>query len=119
MNAPAIRTPFDQPPAEGEAVEIAEGVLWMRVPLPMALDHVNIFALEDGLGWTIIDTGFDSRRGRAIWERMLAGPLAGHAGCGDASPSRPYRPCGLVSGARRGIGHHPHRMALRPDAGAG
>lgn len=77
MNAPAIRTPFDTPPAEGEAAEVAEGVLWMRLPLPMALDHVNIFALEDGPGWTIIDTGFDSRRSRAVWERMLAGPLAG------------------------------------------
>lgn len=72
-----IRYPFDTPPAEGEALEVAPGILWMRLPLPMALDHVNIFALDDGDGWTIIDTGFDSKRGRAIWETLLAGPLAG------------------------------------------
>ena len=42
-----IRTPFDTPPAEGEATEIAPGVLWMRLPLPMALDHVNVYALDD------------------------------------------------------------------------
>ncbi|NUB44740.1 MBL fold metallo-hydrolase [Fertoebacter nigrum] len=43
----------------------------------MALDHVNIFALDDGDGWTVIDTGFASKRSRAIWEGLLAGPLAG------------------------------------------
>lgn len=72
-----IRYPFDTPPDEGKAQEVAPGVLWMRLPLPMALDHVNIFALDEGDSWTIIDTGFDSKRGRAIWERLLAGPLAG------------------------------------------
>lgn len=72
-----IRYPFDTPPDEGKAQEVAPGVLWMRLPLPMALDHVNIFALDEGDSWTIIDTGFDSKRGRTLWERLLAGPLAG------------------------------------------
>lgn len=76
-----IRYPFEAPPAEGEAVQVAEGILWMRLPLPMALDHVNVFALDEGPGpdggWTIVDTGMDSRRGRAIWEALLAGPLGG------------------------------------------
>jgi len=77
MNAAAIRSVFATPPAEGAAVKIADGVLWLRLPLPMALDHVNVFALDDGDGWTVIDTGFDTRRGRAIWQALLAGPLAG------------------------------------------
>ncbi|TMV78982.1 MBL fold metallo-hydrolase, partial [Thioclava sp. BHET1] len=72
-----IRYPFPSPPAEGEAIRIAEGVLWFRLPLPMALDHVNIYALEEADGWTVIDTGFDSRRARAIWARLLAGPMGG------------------------------------------
>ncbi|WP_296429214.1 MBL fold metallo-hydrolase [Yoonia sp.] len=72
-----IRYPFPTPPAEGEAVTVALGVLWMRLPLPMALDHVNVYALDDGAGWTIIDTGFASKRSRAIWEKLLAGPLQG------------------------------------------
>ncbi|MDN5785515.1 MBL fold metallo-hydrolase [Pseudorhodobacter sp.] len=72
-----IRYPFDAPPAEDKALEVAPGVLWMRLPLPMALDHVNIFALDDGDSWTVIDTGFDSKRSRAIWQRLLNGPLAG------------------------------------------
>jgi glyoxylase-like metal-dependent hydrolase (beta-lactamase superfamily II) len=72
-----IRHPFPEAPAEGQATRIAEGVLWLRLPLPMALDHVNVFALDDGDGWTIIDTGFASKRAKAIWEALLAGPLAG------------------------------------------
>lgn len=70
-----IRYPFPDPPAEGEAIEIAEGVLWIRLPLPMALDHVNVYALRDEDGWTIIDTGMNSRRTRLIWETVMAGPL--------------------------------------------
>lgn len=72
-----IRYPFDTPPAEGQAVEVAPGILWLRLPLPMALDHVNVFALDDGDGWTVVDTGFASKRAKAIWEGLLAGPLAG------------------------------------------
>ncbi len=69
--------PWSEPPAEGDAREVAEGVLWMRLPLPMALDHVNVYALRDEDGWTIVDTGFDTRRSRAIWKALLSGPLAG------------------------------------------
>lgn len=72
-----IRYPFERAPEPGAAVEIAEGVLWLRLPLPMALDHVNVYALDDGDGWTLIDTGLDTRRTRAAMETALAGPLAG------------------------------------------
>ena len=72
-----IRYPFDTPPAEGEAIAVADGVLWMRLPLPMALDHVNVYAFDDGDSWTIVDTGFDTKKTRAIWEKLLAGPLKG------------------------------------------
>lgn len=43
----------------------------------MKLDHVNVYALDDGDGWTIVDTGFSSKRSRALWDRLKAGPLAG------------------------------------------
>nr|WP_318272552.1 MBL fold metallo-hydrolase [Paracoccus saliphilus] len=91
-----IRTPFSLPPEEGAATEVAPGVLWMRLPLPMALDHVNVYALDDrDGGWSIVDTGFDSRRGRAIWETLLAGPLGG-------------RPVRQVLGTH----HHPDHIGL-------
>ena len=73
----AIKHPFPDPPAEGTATEVASGILWMRLPLPMALDHVNVYALEDGPGWALIDTGLHSRRGIALWQRLLDRPLKG------------------------------------------
>lgn len=73
----AIRHPFGTPPEEGAATEVAEGILWLRLPLPMALDHVNIFALDDGAGWTIVDAGLSTRRSKAIWGTLLHGPLGG------------------------------------------
>ncbi|MEC8572169.1 MAG: MBL fold metallo-hydrolase [Pseudomonadota bacterium] len=69
--------PWSEPPAEGEAIDVADGVLWMRLPLPMKLDHVNVYALDDGDGWTIVDTGMSSNKTRRIWERLMAGPLGG------------------------------------------
>ncbi|MEE9454764.1 MAG: MBL fold metallo-hydrolase [Paracoccaceae bacterium] len=72
-----IRFPHETPPIEGAAIEVAKGVLWIRMPLPMRLDHVNVYALKDGDGWCVIDTGFNSKRGREIWTRLMAGPLQG------------------------------------------
>lgn len=72
-----IRFPFPDPPAAGAAVQVAPGVLWLRLPLPMALDHVNVYALDEGDSWTLIDAGIDTRRSRTAWAGLLAGPLAG------------------------------------------
>jgi glyoxylase-like metal-dependent hydrolase (beta-lactamase superfamily II) len=76
-----IQTPIETAPAPGEAIEVADGVLWLRIPLPMVLDHVNAYALRDGDGdgdgWTLVDTGLDTGKTRALWEAALAGPLAG------------------------------------------
>lgn len=74
---PGIRFPFETPPEPGTALTVAPGVLWFRLPLPMALDHVNVFALDDGDGWTVIDTGFASKKAKAIWQALMAGPLDG------------------------------------------
>ena len=72
-----LHMPWPDPPVEGAAVEVAPGVLWLRLPLPMALDHVNVYALDEGDSWTIVDTGIHSKRSVALWETILAGPLGG------------------------------------------
>jgi glyoxylase-like metal-dependent hydrolase (beta-lactamase superfamily II) len=72
-----LHFPIEAPPAEGEAFEVAQGILWLRLPLPMALDHVNIYAIADGDGWCIVDTGMHTKRSVGIWEKILEGPLQG------------------------------------------
>ncbi|CAN5170046.1 MBL fold metallo-hydrolase [soil metagenome] len=70
--------PLGDPPGLGEAVEAAPGVLWLRLPLPMqGLNHINVYALADGDGWTLVDTGIASPVCRDAWEALLAGPLGG------------------------------------------
>ena len=76
-SGPGIRYPWQAPPAPGKTMKVAEGIHWIRLPLPMQLDHVNCYALDDGDGWTIVDTGFDSRRTRAEWQTLLEDALAG------------------------------------------
>ena len=75
--AAALHYPFPEPPEGDQAVEIAEGVLWLRLPLPFRPDHLNVYALDDGDAWTIVDTGLGTAACRELWERLLAGPLAG------------------------------------------
>jgi len=77
MSNGMIRYPLEVPPESGQAIEISEGILWLRFGLPMALDHVNVFALDDGDSWTVIDTGFDNEETRAAWRAALKGPLGG------------------------------------------
>jgi glyoxylase-like metal-dependent hydrolase (beta-lactamase superfamily II) len=65
--------PFAEPPAPGAMTEVAPGVLWARVALPFRLDHVNIFFIEDGDGWAVLDTGINNEATRAAWESLVAG----------------------------------------------
>ena len=77
MSHAPMRFPLEEPPAPCGAIEVAPGILWIRLPLPMRLDHVNIYALEDEGGWTIIDTGIFSKRSKAMWFDIMSGPLQG------------------------------------------
>ncbi|MBB4264637.1 MBL fold metallo-hydrolase [Roseospira visakhapatnamensis] len=69
--------PYPDPPPPGAVAAVAPGVLWLRMPLPFALDHINLWVLEDGDGWTLVDTGIATDATRALWDQVLAGPLAG------------------------------------------
>ena len=75
--APPLHYPFPTHPGTYDAPEVAPGIRWLRLPLPMALDHVNCYALEDDDGWTLIDSGMSTRHSKAIWLALLAVPLHG------------------------------------------
>lgn len=55
----------------GRLLAIAPGVRLLRLPLPFALDHINVYLLEDGDGWTLVDCGLDTPAARQIWARVL------------------------------------------------
>jgi glyoxylase-like metal-dependent hydrolase (beta-lactamase superfamily II) len=64
-------------PAPGEAQEIAEGVFWIRFPMPMSLDHINLWLLEDNDGWTVVDTCLNLKQAKEIWEQLFDGFMGG------------------------------------------
>ncbi|SOB93430.1 glyoxylase-like metal-dependent hydrolase (beta-lactamase superfamily II) [Rhodobacter sp. JA431] len=69
--------PIETPPAFGDTIEVAEGVLLLRLPLPLALDHVNAYALDDDDGWTLVDPGMNASACLEALTRALDGPLSG------------------------------------------
>src|SRR3989304_7618514 len=73
----ALHHPLIEPPAPGETIGVAPGVLWLRMPLPFQLNHINLWLLADGPGWTIVDTGVGLDETRAAWERLFATHLDG------------------------------------------
>jgi glyoxylase-like metal-dependent hydrolase (beta-lactamase superfamily II) len=79
-SAPApseLQFPFATPPRIGEVVEVRPGLLWLRLPLPYQLDHVNIYLIEDRDGWVIVDAGISTDEAKAAWEAYFEGPLRG------------------------------------------
>ena len=68
---------FEDVPESGQLREIVPGVLWLRMPLPMALDHINLYLLEDHDGWWVIDTGINIGPTQALWEQVFAKHLQG------------------------------------------
>lgn len=73
----ALAFPADAPASDSSVVEVAPGVLWARMPMPMALDHINVYLLRGERGWTIIDTGLNTPECRSLWERIAAEHLDG------------------------------------------
>lgn len=67
----------EQIPRPGSVTAIADGVYWIRMPMGGRLNHINVWLLRDGEGWTVVDTGLfnDTVQGhwRTIFERYLDG----------------------------------------------
>jgi glyoxylase-like metal-dependent hydrolase (beta-lactamase superfamily II) len=68
-----IAYPFDNLPDTGATFEVADGVHWLRMPLPFALDHINLWLLADGDDWTAVDTGIALDPVKDAWKSVLQG----------------------------------------------
>ncbi len=72
-----IEYPLSAIPEPGETLEVAPGILWLRMPLPFRLNHINLWLLEDGDGWTLIDTGMATDEARDAWDQIITNRLGG------------------------------------------
>lgn len=73
----AIDYPPHDLPAAGQVQSVAPGIDWVRMPLPFALDHVNLWLVADGDGYTLVDAGIALDSIKQCWEAILATACAG------------------------------------------
>lgn len=77
-----LNYPFaDTVPLPGEALPVVTGLSWVRMPLPFALDHVNVWLIDDEFdgkqGYSLIDTGAGTEATRSAWEHLFDGAMKG------------------------------------------
>ncbi len=71
-----LHYPFDVIPEPGDWLAVGDGIYWLRMSLPMALDHINLYVLEDEDGWWIIDTGMGLDSTQLSWDKLFAGKMS-------------------------------------------
>ena len=80
-NERELHYPWAEPPPTGAWVTLRPGLHWVRMPLPFALDHINLWVLDDEIdgrpGYTIVDSGISSDETRAAWVRVIDGLFDG------------------------------------------
>lgn len=77
---PPLHHPWDQAtPTPGERMTLRPGLHWVRMPMPFALNHINLWVLDDAHegrpGWTVVDAGIASEPIRAAWQQLWSGAL--------------------------------------------
>ena len=72
-----LEYPYDSPPPFGTTQEVAPGVRWLKMPLPMSLKYINLYLIEDEDGWTIVDTGIRGDETRDLWLKVIENELKG------------------------------------------
>ena len=74
----ALDYAYGEPIPDGRPHEVAPGVYWLRMPLELTgLNHINLWLLRDGDGWTVVDTGMSSDAIRGHWRQVIDRHLDG------------------------------------------
>ena len=76
-NGNLVRYEFDERPDTGDTMQVAPGVYWLRMPLPFVLGHINLWLLEDGDEWTIVDTGVNVTESERVWAKTFLEAMSG------------------------------------------
>jgi glyoxylase-like metal-dependent hydrolase (beta-lactamase superfamily II) len=77
MSRTAIQYEFDSTPEQGQTRPIAEGLHWLRMPLPFSLDHINLWLAEDGDSWIVVDSGVGTETSKGVWRQVFDGTMGG------------------------------------------
>lgn len=78
MKKQEIEYPLGTRPENGDVLEVKEGLLWIRMPIPIkGLDYINLYLIEDDDGWTMVDSGFNSELIKELWEQIFQTKLKG------------------------------------------
>jgi glyoxylase-like metal-dependent hydrolase (beta-lactamase superfamily II) len=77
VSGKGLTYPCGDPPEPGSVKRVADGVYWVRMPLPFALKWINLWLLRDGQGWTIVDTGVATEETRLHWRTIFETYLEG------------------------------------------
>jgi len=67
-----IRYAHDNAPESGTTIKVAPGVHWLRMPLPFALSHINLWLLESSDSWNIVDTGVNTDISHDVWQDVFS-----------------------------------------------
>lgn len=77
-SSPLLSFFCDEAPEPGTVTKVIDGVYWVRMRLPMqGLDHINLWLLQDGDEWVIVDTGLGSKESKTIWQDVFSGLMEG------------------------------------------
>ena len=74
-NPQALAYPHPTAPEPGKTIVVAPGVCWLRMPLPFALDHINLWLLKDNSDWIIVDCGIGNEATQTLWEKIFSAQL--------------------------------------------
>src|SRR5665213_3488331 len=72
----AIYYPDLPVPQPGQMLRVQAGLWWLRMPLPISLDHINLWLLEESDGYALVDTGMATPASRELWEQLCRTVLA-------------------------------------------
>ncbi len=73
----SIQYPLNNQPGPGAYLEVIPGIIWLRMPLPLALDHINLWLIDEGESWALVDTGFNAAVCRGVWDSLSMTLLKG------------------------------------------
>jgi glyoxylase-like metal-dependent hydrolase (beta-lactamase superfamily II) len=77
MSRTKLQYEFKTKPLPGTAMKVAYGVHWLRMPLPFALDHINLWLIEEADGWALIDSGLGDTTSIDLWRTLFSRVLGG------------------------------------------